>query len=269
MTTYTARGSNTAKALGNTLVIADVAANTGDFLCIVTGGRSASPPTGVTWGLREVNKAAQRIHSTPEFTANMWTIRRVANGGTRDVTITWGSSIATKTAYAFTLDSPHVVDEIARNILTESANPTVGPTAEHLRRDNFCAGLLLAEGPTNDAVLTSITSGWTTGRRVGTVGIPPISNLTMNEFYQQCSTSSGVTLAGTATTARDWIGLIASFKLAQHYCVDYYGSIIEAGDNVSYNDTEYVVSNVYPNRNVIDLPTIGFVSAVECEVLNN
>lgn len=270
VTTYTDRGDPaTAKASGTTLVIKDVTAAEGDFLCIRTGGKSISPPSSVLWGNREMNKVLQRIHATAEFTANYWSIRRVLHGGTRDVTITWPSAITTKIASAFTLSGPHVIDEVDRSLATASTAPSVGPTETHLRRDNFCDGMLLAEGPTNDAVLTGVASEWTLGPRVGTVGVPPISNLTMNTWHQQCADCAGVTLSGTATTARDWIGLIASFKVAQQYCIDISGSVIEVGDVVDYQGVEEIVSAVYPNRNVIDLPIAGTVSAVECEVVNN
>jgi len=137
-----------------------------------------------------------------------------------------------------------------------------------LRRDDFCAGLLLAEGPTVDAALTGVTAGWTAIARVGTLGAPPIGNLTANGFYQQKTTSSGVTLAGTATTARDWIGLIAAFRPVVHECVDKFGSSIKAGDLVDYEGSSDTVDTVYPLRNVVDLATAGQVSAVECEVHN-
>ena len=268
MAIYTSRGSATSKVAGTTLTISNVAANAGDFLCVVVGGQIAAAPTGVTWGGRDMNKAIQRLHTTPAFGSTIWTIRRVANTNSRTVTITWGSSINTKVAYAFTLDSPHVIDEDARALLTASTAPSVGPTSEHLRRDNFCAGILLAEGPTNDAVLTGITAGWTTGLRIGTAGLPQISNLTANEFYQQKTTCVGVTLAGTATTARDWIGLIAAFRIVEHSCIDFYGSVIEDGDLVNYKGTSYTVNEVHPRQNAVTLSTVGRVSAVECEALN-
>ena len=268
MATLTERGSATAKASGTTLTISDVTASAGEFLHVIVGGQTNVSPSSVTWGAREMNKSLQRIHSTPNFTANYYTIRNVLRSGTRNITCTWGSAISTKIALAFTLDSPFVVDEVARNLLTASTAPSVGPTATHLRRDDFCIGLLLAEGGTPDTAPTGITSGWTTGTRVGTSGTPPVSNLTANWYYQQTTDCTGVSLAGTAATARDWIGLIAAYRPVIFQCSDVNGSAIEAGDSVKYQGTSYTVNTVYPKQNIIDIGAIGRVSAVECEVLN-
>ena len=270
MATLTERGSNTAKASGTTLTVTSVSASAGEFLHIIVAGQTNVSPSTVTWGVRDLNKSLQRIHTTPNFTANYYTLRNVANSGTRTITCTWASAINTKIALAFTLDEPFVVDEVARNILTASTAPTVGPTATHLRRDDFCVGLLLAEGPTTDSAPTSVTAGWTTGTRVGTAGAPPVGNLTANWYHQQATDCTGVTLAGTAATARDWIGLISAYRPAELHCVDYYGSQIEAGDTVEYlpDNTTYTVNTVFPKQNSIDIGAIGRVSAVDCEVLN-
>jgi hypothetical protein len=267
MATRTETGTPLAtKVAGASGTIEDVAANTGDFLCVVVAAQSTLAPISVAWGNRKMSKELQRIHETPAFMVNFYAIRRVFFGGTRDVTITWSSSIDAKVAFAFTLDSPHVLDEVARSILTASDAPSVGPTDEHLYRDDFCVGVLVAEGGTPDAAPTGITAGWSTGTRVGTAGPPPVSNLTINQYYRQLSNSAGVSLAGSAADARDWVCLLGAFKLVRQHCVDYWGSIVDLGATVDYKGSLYVVVDVFPRRNVLELETVGRVSAVECEV---
>lgn len=269
MATRTAVGTPvTDKTASTTLTISSAALNSGDFLIVGIGSNGAIAPASVKWGARDLTKVGQRIDTVNNIVTTVWAARYVRDTATRDIVATWTTGPNAKAMVASKLDSGHVRDEIARSLNALTTAPSVGPTAEHLRRDDFVFGYLVAEGPDlNDTAPT--VSSMATGQRIGTAGLPQTSNITINEYYLQSTTSGGVTLSGTLATERNWCNVLVAFKVAQGYCVDINGSVIEVGDTVIYlpNSTEYVVSSVDPLRNSIELTTIGSVSAVECEVI--
>lgn len=267
MATRTAKGSAKLKASGTTLTLASVSLIAGHSLIVGVGFQTTNLPTSVKWGNRTLSKVGHRLHSTPNFAAAIYHARRIRDTATRDIVATWGTSITARTLLAMTLDSPHVKDDIARNIQTGSTAPTVGPTAELERSDEFAFGVLCSEGPSSDTAPT-LSGSWTAGQRVGTTGSPPASNCTLLEGYQQLTSSPAVTLSGIGATSRDWVNIVIGFRPVGFWTTDKFGSQIVVGDTVLYQGNARVVNTLRRNRNHVDLATDGWVTASEVEVLN-
>lgn len=238
----------------------------GECLIVGIGCNGVNPPDTVKWGGRDLKKVGQRIDSVNGIVTTVWILIEAFNTDSRDLVATWTTAPSAKAMTVSKLNFAHVRDEIARNLDAASSTPSVGPTAEHLRRDDFMFGYLVAEGGTPDTAPT--VSTMLTGQRSGTAGPPPVTNVTVNEYYLQCTTSNGVTLSGTLADARNWCNVLIAFKVAAEYCVDYWRSPIEAGDVVRYGGTTHTVNSTIPERNVVDIGTIGKVNASECEVLS-
>ena len=267
MATRTAKGTANAKASGTGLDLAGVACDPEDSLIAGYIFDGANPPDTVTWGARALSKVGQRIHATPDFGVAIYHARRIHNAGTRTLTATWGASIGARAMFAITLDSPHVRDEIARSVQTDSSDPTVGPTAEHDRSDCFALGILGSEGPSGDTA-PSISGDFAAGHRSGTVGAPPVGNKTLLEVYNQLTSSVPVTASGTGATSRDWCNIVVAFRPAINCVTDVRGNPIETGDNVIYEGVSRVVDALRANRNQAELSVVGWVNASEIELLN-
>ncbi len=130
--------------------------------------------------------------------------------------------------------------------------------------DGFAFGLLVSEGPDSDTAPT-LSGSWTAGQRDGTVGAPPVSNVTILEAYQQLSTKDTVSLSGTGATSRDWASLVVVFRPIKRVALDAHGAEIEVGDTFVYQGEEKVVDQIFhelPARFIITVA--GQLVGYEC-----
>lgn len=265
MATKTDKGTRSNKASSTTSTLSNVTVAVGDSLYCWICSDGTDWPESVNLGNRRMHKVGHRVNNGSSFTVSLWSARQIWKAGTRDIVATWTTATTARNLLAFTLDSPHMRDEIARNIQSASTAPTVGPTPEHLRRDDFITGVLVSEGPSSDTAPT--VTGWTAGQSVGTVGSPPVSNLTMREYSQQATTAAGVTLNGTGATSRDWTNIVVALKPVDDKSFDYNLNAIEVGDTVLHNGVEETVVAQVPNFNKVELSVSGVVPAHMLELV--
>lgn len=235
MASRTALGTWKAKASGTTLQSAtQVSLNEGECLIVGAGWQQTSLPTSVAWGAKTIRKSASQVGSL--HGCGLWTLRSAAKTDTRYVTITWPSAIGARVMFALKLDAGMIRDDFATSVQTASAAPSVGPTGALDYYDNFAVGLLCSRGPSGDTAPT--VSGWTVGQRDGTLGTPPVSNITVAEFYKATAgDKSALTCAGTGATARDWACCLVSWReISVVPPIDANGVEIVVGDTVEYGD---------------------------------
>lgn len=267
MATRTILGTAKAKASGTSVTLAAAACSKGDSLGVWVWFKGQTLPASVKWGGRKLSKEAQRLNATDDFSVAFYQARRIQYPNTLDIVAAWASALGAKGITAFKLDSPHVVDQILRNIQGASTAPTVGPTAEHTRADDFVTGLLCAEGPTGDTAPT-LGGGFTAGQIDGTGGGGAATNLKATEGYQQMATSVGVTLSGTGATSRPWTNVVIALRPTLNCVWDRYGNEIEVGDTVVYKGNARNVDGIRLMQNHVQLATDGWVGATETELEN-
>ena len=243
MATRTAKGTAKLKASGTTLTLASVSANAGDALIVCVGCQQQNAPASVTWGSRELTRSAFVPNSTSGHASGIWIARSLVNTATRDIVATWASAIGARALFAFTLSEGHIRDQFATATQTASTAPSAGPTSVLGEFNDFAIGILCAEGPSSDTAPTA--SGWTAGQSDGTLGAPPISNITIHEFYKQISgDDSAVTLSGTGATARDWANCVVAYReIAGLAPFDSSGAELLVGDTVDFEGSESTISS--------------------------
>jgi len=235
MATRTALGTWKAKASGTTLAsAAGLTLAVGDCLIVGVGFQQTNAPASVAWGANILHRSAYQIHTTPGLGSGLYVLRSSPAAATRTLTATWASAIGARVMFAIKLNAGQIRDKSATATQTASAAPSVGPTAALDFYDDFAIAILCSEGPSSDTAPT--VSGWTAGQRDGTVGVPPISNITVAEFYKQISNdNSAITCAGTGATARDWASCVVAFReILSSVPIDVNGAEILVGDTVVY-----------------------------------
>ena len=247
MATRTAKGAATAKASSTTVTLSSVSLTEGHSVFAIVGGHGTGVPS-VDAGTRTMNKVIQRVDNTASFNATIHYIRRIKNGNTRDFVATFPSAVTAKSLIVLTLDIPVIFFEGAGNI-QNTASPTTSANLLDLPvHDCFHLAGMIHEGPDSDAVLTPPTD-WNTGQRDGTVGAPPISNVTAAEFWKIGRCIDPEEMDATGTETRDWCNVLATFKpLPVYPFIDGDGTEIEVGDTVEYNATNYTVNALYSEQ---------------------
>lgn len=243
MATRTAKGTATLKASGTTLTLASVSATAGDAMIVMIGNQTQNIPTTVKWGNKDLTKSAHAINTTGGAVASVWIGRNIVNTDTRNIVVTWSTAIGARALAAAILDSGHIRDQSATSTQTASTAPSVGPTAALATVNDFAFGVLVSIGPSSDTAPT-LAAGWTAGQRAGTVGVPPVSNITILEGYQQLTAFSAITLSGTGATARDWASVVVAYRpIGELIAVDSEGTELLVGDTVDYEGTESTISS--------------------------
>lgn len=267
MATRTALGTAKLKASGTTLQLASQSLNQGDFLAVAVGFQQQSLPSSVKWGNRDLSKSASQINSTSGHGTGIWVLRTVANTDTRNIDVTWGSAIGARVLYALKIDANYIRDQVATAIATASTTPSAGPTSALTEFNEFALVAACSRGPSSDTAPTA--TGWTAGQRDGTVGAPPVSNITLAEFYQWPTDKTALTFSGTGATSSDWAVCLATFRdIIEAPVLDKFGSEIVAGDTVEYKGSTFTVSSVISYREAVLLSDGNQVHAYETEVKN-
>lgn len=232
MATRTAKGSAKAKASGTTLTLSSVSLTMNHAIFAIVGFQGTAVPTSVKAGTKDLNKVIQRIDLTAGFGGAIYYKRVIRNGGTRDIVATWASAIGARAMAVITVDEPMLFLEGAGN-MENTASPTTSQAASDLPvHDCFHLGGFISQGPSNDAVPT-LSTDWTAGQRDGTVGVPPVSNITVMEGYKfgRCIDAEEMDSSGSVT--RDFCNILASFEpLSDVPSVSYNNEEIKVGDTV-------------------------------------
>jgi len=232
--TRTAKGTTSDKISGTTLTLSSISCTIGDALIVFVANQTTNVPTSVKWGVRDLVLSRQRTNATSGHVASIWIARHIVNTATRNITVTWGTSIVAKAMAASTLDAGHVRDSVIGASQTASTAPSVGPSDTLTVNDCFAFGVLASEGPSSDTAPT-LSGSWSSGQRIGTAGVPPISNITLLECYQQLSDNTAVTLSGTGATERDWANVLVVYRpIREAIAIDVNGVEILVDDTVIY-----------------------------------
>lgn len=266
MPSRTALGTVKVKAPTTSVTLSSVACFTNDSIFVLLGWKGQTMPTSVKWGNRDLVVARKRHNATDDFSAAIFHARRILKNDTRDIVATWAANTSGKVLVALKVDTPYIHDNSVGSIQATTINPSVGPTTEHARKDNFVLCALVSKGPSGDTIPT-LGGGFTIGQRDGTAGSPPTGNITVLEGYQFDVDSGVETLSGTGATSRSWTNVVSSFRPQLTAPWDKYGSEIAVGDTVLFNGNERVVNTLKFQRNIVDLAIDGWTSAVECEVI--
>lgn len=236
MATRTAKGTTSSKTSSTTLTLSNVSCTDGDALIVLVANRTTNVPTSVAWGARELVLSRQRTDTVNGTVASIWIARNIVNTATRNLVVTWGTAIVAKCMAAITLDSGHIRDQFASNLQTAATAPSTTATPAQTELNNFCIGILASQGPSSD-VAPTLATGWTSGQRVGTVGAPPASNITLLEGYQQLSADgTAQTLSGTGATSANWTNVLVTYReISQGIPLDLNGVEILVSDTVTWD----------------------------------
>lgn len=231
MATRIAKGTASAKALGNTLTIAGVSLNSGSSLVVAAGYDDIQGhPTSIKWGQRDLKLRRSRNPATYDIDGSVWTVGSVRDTATRDVVITWAGNLNERAAVAVAVEGANKIDQAAgNNEAVDTTTPTTGPCAPMTETSNFVLGFMISEGPaTNDiASLPEIdVSGTfvaaTLGQRAGTNGAPPTSNVTVQEIYHQLVDACAATeIRMTNSVARKWVNFVIAMETLSSYLLYY------------------------------------------------
>jgi len=236
MATRTAKGTTSSKTSSTTLTLSNVSCNSGDALIAMVGNQTTNVPTSVAWGARELVLSRQRTNNTSGHVASVWIARNIVNTTTRNLVVTWGTAIVAKCMAASTLDAGHVRDQYASGVQTASTAPSSTATPVQTEINDFAIGILASEGPNSD-VAPTLSNSFTAGQRVGTVGAPPVSNITILEGFKQLTDATAQTLTGTGATARDWANVLITYRpIKQGIPLDNNGVEILVDDTVTWDN---------------------------------
>ncbi|MFZ5910230.1 MAG: sortase [Chloroflexota bacterium] len=208
-------GTAQSKTTGTTLTITTTSAVTAGDDIIVTfvmdnaaGTVSVSDSVGNTYtsyadvtnanGVRTVIFAAFHVTALP-------------NGST--ITIAHPSVTArAATAGNFRGLAPSGVFDRSSTGTGHSADPSSGATALTNQADELLIGAIGTEGPSGDNA-GAWQNSFIAGPRVGTIGSPAASNITISMGYRIVNATGTYTVAKTGIAIRDWAAAIATFRM--------------------------------------------------------
>jgi len=217
MATRTARGTAAAKASGATLTIPAVTIPAGNALIVGLGYDNAQgAPVSVTHAGRILRRKLQRNDATNGFHMSMWLKGGYNKKQTGDIVATWAAAIGKRAMYASSLNNEAFEDDASAAVQALTTSPGTGLTGALDRPNGFVFTCFVAEGPSSDheSATAEIEDGgfWTTafiGQKAGTVGPPPISNITVIETYLEISDQDPTRARLQNATERNWVsGLV-------------------------------------------------------------
>jgi len=213
--TRTAKGVANSKTSGTTLTISSVALVKGSMLEVALGYDDVNGhPTSVKWGNRLLNNKVSRDSVGIDIALSVWVLPSVKNGSTRDIVATWSGSIVERTMVASQLVGANRIDKKAGNSdKVGTTDPVTGTTATLSTDAGFATCYFVAQGPASDAIGiaqirdATVLAAATIGQRSGTVGAPPVSNVTITEAFLELTTDDPTD--GTLNaTSRLWESVI-------------------------------------------------------------
>ena len=211
----TARGTNATKNGALTLTISDVTIAAPAMLhCAIGYDSGSGEPVSVKWGRHILN---ERIANADFGVVCRQYGKEIlgTESRTHDLVFTWETTAPTaKAAFATQWANAYRPDRKSGAGQSASGSPSTGTSLETRFRGEAFIGAMVSEGPSSDAAGTPSNS-WTAGQRIGTVGAPPVSNVTIQEIYFiQADNDVTQTVEGaiTGATARDWSSTLTTYR---------------------------------------------------------
>lgn len=209
------KGTVQAKDTGDTLILPDVAVKKNNLIVVMLAYTAQlGAPLTVKWGERELGQRSNKVNIGSGLEASMWTVPAVVNNGTRDIVATWDAPGDTDEARAMivtVVEGANVVDVCSARQLDATTDPATGAVVTTTVDNTFHVALFASKGPSNDTVGTP-GSGHSGGQRIGTGGPVPISNVTIQETYEELTSIGACRGTLTGATERDWASIIIAFK---------------------------------------------------------
>ena len=219
--TRTAVGTpNSTKASGTSLSINNVTVPEGRSLIVgLCYDNSAGAPTSIKYGKRDLVELKRRANAGTGFTVALWRAAYLRHGTERNIVATWSSAILARAMFALYLDEAGLtdVDQSAEQDATTS--PATGTAVTTTEANTIHIAAFMANGPDNDTAATA-NLGHTIGQRIGTAGVPPVSNITLQETYETLTATGDCRATLTLTTARDCAAVIVAFKARQQFTIE-------------------------------------------------
>lgn len=202
-TTRTAKGTASSKTSGTTLTVASVSAKRGSFLWVAVAYETSQGVPTAKWGNGDLVRLGFR-HNAGASGVAMFARRRVKNPPAKDVVITWPSAIEARAMFVTMLEGVTLKDQVKDRAQDATTTPDSGLTGTLAATNESLIAGFCSEGPSSDAAGTP-TASTVAGQRVGTVGAPPISNVTIAEYFElDLATTAAVKARVTGATSRDW-----------------------------------------------------------------
>jgi len=207
-----AKGTVADKTTGNTLTLADVAVKKGNLIVVMMAyTKECGTPATVKWGNRELGQRANKVNIGSGLEASMWTVPEVIRNGTKDIVATWNNPTSAKAMMVTVVDGANIVDVSSSRQLDATTDPATGDAETTTVDSTFHIACFASKGPLNDTAGTP-GSGHSAGQRIGTSGAPPISNVTIQETYEELTSIGNCRAELTGATERDWASIIIAFK---------------------------------------------------------
>lgn len=210
-TVRTAKGTANSKTSGTTLTLTGVNAKRGSFLVVgVVYDTAAGVPTA-KWGNGDLVRLGFR-HNADAKGAAVFARRRVRNPVAKDIVITWTSAIEARAMAATMLEGVDTKDQEKDRAQDATTTPDSGLTGTLSSTGQSVIAFFCAEGPLNDTRGTP-TASTVSGQRDGTNGAPPISNVTIEEYFElNLTTTAAVKTRVTGAANRDWAIQLVTVK---------------------------------------------------------
>lgn len=214
--TRTALGTATDKTSALTLTISNVTVDPGASLLVGIGYDVGDGEPIITWGQQTLDIV--RTVSGNGIVARVASYyRRAADPRTNDLIATWTTTAPTAKA----MIAVEVLDVAAQDVVNSQAeaattDPDSGTATATSFADEFLFGICVSEGPSSDAIGT-VQNSFTSGQRAGTVGAPPVSNITIHEIYKITTATESAQAAKTGATSRNWATILATFRAPRDF----------------------------------------------------
>lgn len=225
MATYTGRATVSLKSSGATLASGSLNFTPGNMLLVAGAYDDAQGhPVSSKWGNRLLANrpaSATRDPAAYDIAGSLWLLPRIKRSSSHVVTKTWGSAITERAMLIGEVAGKNRIDLSAgNNDDVATANPVTGTTGTLSAADDFAIAYFVSQGPSGDTPgnMQILDGGtWTnvTGtQRIGTVGTPPLSNVTIHAGWLQLTSSQATQGRIQTATSRLWISAIVTLKHA-------------------------------------------------------
>jgi hypothetical protein len=210
----TAKGTVTDKTGALTLTISNLQLNPTNYGAMLLVGiafddaGSAEAPV-IKWGTYRLERVYFRTGNglTVIFYAFM---RQKRTSATNDLVATWTTAPTAKALFATEITGVGEQEIETRGGGASTDAPTAGAEVTSVEPVQIFIGAMASEGPQNDPAGTP-GDGYTAGQRAGTGGLPPASNITIQEIFKIVSATEATQASLSGVTARSWSCVLASF----------------------------------------------------------
>jgi hypothetical protein len=206
-----AKGTKSAKASGTLLELVGVSLDNSSALVVGVAYVTGQGEPTVKWGS---NRTLRRVSGLPVqsgMECGIWVLSRIRYADTRPVKAIWDAAIGAKAMFVTELRNAHLKNVGQFNTQVATTDPATGTAVTTTAGDTIHIAAFGSKGPSSDVAGTAGV-GHTLGQRAGTVGAPPVSNVTIQETYEILSETGNCRATMTGATERDWANCIVAFK---------------------------------------------------------